>query len=145
MQLINVFAEKFFEAFYEREWRGEIEPHVSLLSIAEAYKVQDLVTQMRIDKGEAVVGFKVGCTSKAIRSQFGLQEPIYGCLFDPHMHKQGVGINWKDYVNCAIEPEMVLIIGGNLCGVGISDDQLIDAIESDFKETKIEPGSGTDA
>ena len=32
-----------------------------------------------------------------------------------------------------------------LCGVGISDDQLIDAIESVFKETKIEPGSGTDA
>ena len=129
MQLINLLARKFFEAFYEREWGGELEPHVSQLSMAEAYEVQDLVTQMRIDKGEEVVGFKVGCTSKAIRSQFGLQEPISGRLFDPHVHKEGVGINWKDYVNCAIEPEMVLKIGVDLCGVGMSDDQIIDAIE----------------
>ena len=99
MQLIkiNFLSRKFFEAFYERKWRGELEPHISKLSIPEAYQVQDLVTQMRIDKGEEVVGFKVGCTSKAIRSQFGLQEPISGRLFGPHIHKEGVGLNWKDF------------------------------------------------
>ena len=86
MELIDLLAAKFFEAFYEREWRGALEPQVSQLSIAEAYDVQDLVTQMRIDKGEKVVGFKVGCTSQAIRSQFGLQEPIYGRVFEPHLH-----------------------------------------------------------
>jgi 2-keto-4-pentenoate hydratase len=130
MQLINLFAEKFYDAFYEKEWRGGFEPNVSLLSIAEAYNVQDLVAEMRIDRGEVVVGFKIGCTSNAIRSQFGLQEPIYGRLFDPHVQKQGIAINWKDYVNCAIEPEMVITIGSDLCGVGISDDQILDAIES---------------
>ena len=129
MQLIDLFANKFFEVFYEREWRGAIEPDVSRLSIAEAYDVQDRVAQLRIDKGETVVGFKVGCTSQAIRSQFGLQEPIYGRVYEPHVHKEGVSINWSDYVNCATEPEMVIKIGTDLCGVGLSDDQIIDAIE----------------
>ena len=129
MKLIDSLANKFYDAFYKRKWIGELEPPVSELSIREAYEVQDLVTQMRIDKGEEVVGFKVGCTSEAIRSQFGLEEPINGRLFKPHVHEEGVELNWKDYGNCGIEPEMVLKIGTDLSGEGMSDDQLTDAIE----------------
>jgi len=129
VKLIDSLANKFYEAFYKRKWIGELEPPVSELSIREAYEVQDLVTQMRINKGEEVVGFKVGCTSEAIHSQFGLEEPINGKLFKPHVHEEGVELNWKDYGNCAIEPEMVLKIGMDLRGESVSDDQLIDGIE----------------
>ena len=122
---IDLLARKFTQAFYEGGWRGEIEPPVSDLSIAEAYAVQDLVTEMRVQKGEEVVGFKVGCTSEAIRSQFGLNEPISGRLFRPHIHKEGTEINWRRYVNCAVEPEMVFTIGVDLCGTGLPDDRLI--------------------
>ena len=88
-----------------------------------------MVTQMRINKGERVAGFKVGCTSKAIRDQFGLKEPINGRIFRPHLYDEGVELNWKDYGNCAIEPEMVIKIGRDLRGEAISNDALIDAIE----------------
>jgi 2-keto-4-pentenoate hydratase len=47
--------------------------------------VQNLVVQKRIEQGESIAGFKVGCTSKAIREQFGLNEPINGKLFRPHI------------------------------------------------------------
>ncbi len=124
-----ILANKFYEAFYRREWTGEPEPPVFTLSINDAYEVQDLVTRMRVNKGESVAGFKVGCTSRAIRSQFGLKEPINGRIFNPHVHKQGVELNWKDYGSCAIEPEMVLKIGRDLKGEGMSDDRLIEAIE----------------
>ncbi|HHZ91539.1 TPA: hypothetical protein EYN65_13690 [Candidatus Poribacteria bacterium] len=129
MNLINLLAKKFFEAFYEKEWVSEFSPHISNLDISEAYQVQDLVAKMRIENGEEEVGFKVGCTSHAIHSQFGLQEPIIGRLFAPHIHVEGEQLNWKDYVNCAIEPEMVLKIGMDLRGESLSDDQLINAIE----------------
>lgn len=129
MKAIDSLANKFYDAFYKRKWTGELEPPVSELSIREAYKVQDLVTQMRIHRGEEVVGFKVGCTSEAIRSQLGLKEPINGRLFKPHVHEEGVELNWKNYGHCAIEPEMVLKIGMDLSGEGLSDDQLTDAIE----------------
>lgn len=129
MRLLNQLASKFTQAFYEGCWSGKLFPPVSQLSIAEAYAVQDLVADMRVQKGEEIVGFKVGCTSQAIRAQFGLSEPIMGRLFSPHVHNEGIEINWKDYVNCAIEPEMVLTIGADLSGVDLPDDQLIDAIE----------------
>ncbi len=129
MRSIDVLAGKFAQAFYERGWSGPLEPPVSHLSISEAYRVQDLVAEMRVQRGEEVVGFKVGCTSEAIRSQFGLNEPISGRLFSPYIHEEGAEVYWNNYVNCAIEPEMVFTIGVDLCGTGLSHDKLIDAIE----------------
>ena len=129
MKSIDRLATEFTQAFYERRWSGELEPPISHLSIEQAYMVQDLVAGMRVRRGEKVVGYKVGCTSEAIRSQFGLSEPISGRLFSPHVHEEGVEIDWKDYVNCAIEPEMVLTIGADLYGTGLPHDQLIGAIE----------------
>ncbi|MDP6636573.1 MAG: hypothetical protein QGG42_16870 [Phycisphaerae bacterium] len=130
MKSIELLANRFTQAFYERRWSGALEPDVSHISIEDAYAVQDLVADMRVQRGEQVVGFKVGCTSEAIRLQFGLSEPISGRLFNPHVRKEGAEVDWRNYVNCAIEPEMVLTIGADLCGMNLSDDQLIDAIQS---------------
>ena len=139
MTPIHSLAQKFHTTFYTKQWPGDLSPLVSDLSIAEAYQVQDRVAQMRIDGGEEAVGFKVGCTSQAIRSQFGLQEPISGRLFTPYIYKADVNktganetavqLDWRDYINCAIEPEMVFKIGRELGEEDLSDDALIDAIE----------------
>jgi 2-keto-4-pentenoate hydratase len=129
MNSIDLLAGYFFNAFYRKECLGGGEPTIANLSIKDAYKVQDLVAQKRILSGEKVVGFKVGCTSKAIRSQFGLNEPIHGRLFQPHIFYENARLDWSDYVNCAIEPEMVLKIGTDLIGKDLSDEKLIDAIE----------------
>ena len=115
MNSIDLLAKKFAQAFYDRDWVGPLEPAVSELSIAEAYAVQDLVADIRGQQGEEVVGLKVGCTSKAIRSQFGLNEPIMGRLFRPHVHEVGTEIDWRDYV--------VFNIGAPQ----ISPDQLVEA------------------
>ena len=74
-QVFDALADKFYRAFYQRQWTGALAPPVAELSLEGAYAVQDRVTRMRTNAGEAVVGFKVGCTSEAIRSQFGLAEP----------------------------------------------------------------------
>jgi len=129
MKSIELLADKFMQAFYERAWSGALEPPVSDLSLDEAYAVQDLVADMRVRRGEQIVGFKVGCTSEAIRTQFGLTEPISGRLFNPHVFEEGITVDFNDYVNCAIEPEMVLTIGVDLSGRDLPYDQLIDAIQ----------------
>jgi len=126
---LDLLANKFTQAFYEKNWSGEFEPPVSDISIAEAYTVQDLIAERRVQRGEEVVGYKVGCTSEAIRSQFGLSKSISGRLFSPHVHREGEEVNWKNYVNCAIEPEMVFTIGVDPYGANLHHDQLIDSIE----------------
>ena len=129
VKFLETLADQFFHAFYRKEWQGGVEPALRDLSVAEAYEVQDLVAQKRINAGESVAGFKVGCTSMAIRSQFGLAEPISGRLFRPHIFEKNVSLDWSAFVNCAIEPELVLRIGEDLRGEDLSDADLIDAIE----------------
>lgn len=126
---IDTLARKFVHAFYEGSWEGEPDPPITNLSITDAYRVQDLVADMRVQRGEEIVGFKVGCTSDAIRAQFGLSEPISGYLFKPHLFEEGSVIDWNNFADCAIEPEMVLRIGEGLSGHNLSDDHLINAIE----------------
>jgi len=129
MKSLDSIADDFYHAFYKKEWRGDA-ASVNKLSIAEAYVVQDLVTRKRIEIGERVVGYKVGCTSTAIRQQFGINEPINGKLFQPHILDSNARVDYSNYMNCAIEPEMILKIGKDLEGVSLSDEELINSIES---------------
>lgn len=128
-KLIEKFTENFFNAFYNGHWNYNIQNSISDLSVQESYVVQDRVTKKKISRGERVIGYKVGCTSNAIQSQFGLNEPIFGRLFWPHIFDERKEINWKRYINCAIEPEMVLKIGKDLKGENLPDKVLISAIE----------------
>lgn len=128
-KLIEEFADIFLNIFYSGSWNNSIQHPVSDLSIQESYAVQDKVTEKKIAKGESVIGYKVGCTSSAIQSQFGLDEPIFGRLFWPHIFKDGEELNWKSYKNCAIEPEMIFKISKDLKGENLPDDVLIKAIE----------------
>lgn len=124
----TVLADAFFHAFYSNTWRIE-DSSIDGLSVLESYQIQNLVCEKRIELGESVVGYKVGCTSHAIRSQFGITEPISGRLFAPHVRGEGVPIDWRAYANCAIEPEMVFTMGCDLFGKDFSDQELIKAID----------------
>ena len=130
MKSYRRIADTFFNAFYERKWNPLDENnHIKDLSIDESYLVQDLVTKRRVESGEYVVGYKVGCTSKAIRTQFGLSEPINGKLFQPRIYSENSILNLNYYVDCAIEPELVLKIGKTLVGENLPDEELLDGIE----------------
>jgi 2-keto-4-pentenoate hydratase len=127
MKSLDSIANVFCHSFYKKEWLGD-NSSISKLTIAEAYEIQDLVTKKRIEKGERVVGYKVGCTSNAIREQFGINEPINGRLFQVHIMDSKATIDYSNYVNCAIEPEMVFKIGKDLEEVNLSDEELINSI-----------------
>ena len=118
---------KLFDAHYAKVWRLE-KSSPQCLAISEAYQVQNQVCEKRIARGESVVGYKVGCTSRAIRSQLGLAEPISARLFAPHVTGGRIAIDWTAYCHCAIEPEMVLRIGQDLSGTDLSDEELIQSI-----------------
>jgi 2-keto-4-pentenoate hydratase len=106
---------------------------IETLLIDEAYQVQQLVVEARIDRGERRVGYKVGCTSEAIRAQFGLTEPIMGHLMMPHIHRTGVTLDWSHFCQLAVEPEFVICIGRDVkdeIGPDESVGEIIDTVAS---------------
>ena len=116
MPALTEFSSAFLTAF-DSHCLHEGVPAISTLSIDEAYSVQQLVIESRLSRGERAVGYKVGCTSSAIRRQFGLNEPICGRVMEPHVHRGDASVKWGDFFQPAVEPEFVLRIGRDLTNV----------------------------
>jgi 2-keto-4-pentenoate hydratase len=129
MNDLSVFAASFLRAFDDHQ-APTADLSIDALSIEDAYSVQQLVIERRSVRGEQPVGYKVGCTSAAIRQQFGLSEPICGRIMDPFVTRGDATLDMSDYIQPAIEPEFVLTVGKDLDDVPSDDQHLLDAIKS---------------
>ena len=81
------------------------------LSIEQAYALQAATARLRIDAGDIIAGYKVGCTGPGIVEQFGMQGPIHGMLYRSELHRSGVTLDADRDEGLAIEGEMALRIG----------------------------------
>ncbi len=52
------------------------------LAVEEAYALQLAMAQLRRERGERVVGYKIGCVSPAVRRQLGGEHPVFGHIFE---------------------------------------------------------------
>lgn len=107
--------------------RGGSHADICILTLPQAYAVQEGFVAARIQTAGKVVGWKVGCTSAAIRRQFGLSQPISGRLFEREIFSDGAELPASAYVDCAVEPELVFRLGADLEGE-VSEQQIIQAI-----------------
>jgi 2-keto-4-pentenoate hydratase len=122
--VLDAFASEMLTVFGEHKLVRTISEPIDSISIDEAYDVQDRVIERRVASGERVAGYKVGCTSPAIRKQFNLDQPIAGRVMDPHVLRSGDAIDIVTYVRCAVEPEFVVHIGTGIADPDISDPDL---------------------
>lgn len=129
MNNLEEFADAFLTLFQSHRLEQRPNDPLGALSLDEAYTVQRMVIDRRIASGECVAGYKVGCTSRAIRKQFGLTEPICGHVMLPHVHYGDTKLNWHDYHRPAVEPEFVLKIGRDVTDEVGPEESLLDAIE----------------
>ena len=81
------------------------------MSVAAAYHLQDAVTRLRIEAGESVIGYKVGCTGPGTKAQFGMNGPIRGTLFQDEARQNNAVINPNEFCQLAIEGEMAVKVG----------------------------------
>jgi 2-keto-4-pentenoate hydratase len=125
---IQHFANEILGIFRNHALKRTSDEDIQSLSISDAYAVQENYLAARIATGERTVGYKVGCTSPAIRTQFGLTEPVCGRLIAPHIYHDGARLNIKEHIDCALEPELVLHIGMDLDGRNLESSHLQGAI-----------------
>ena len=65
------------------------------ISIVDAYKIQSIVTNIRIKRGEKVVGYKIGSISKQTQKKYGFSHPAWGRLWESELHTNGVELTKK--------------------------------------------------
>lgn len=95
------------------------------LSMEDAYRIQDEGIRLRIARGEKIVGYKMGLTSRAKREQMGLHSPVYGVLTDEMWVKEGQ-FNLAGKIHPKIEPEIAFLVSRELKG-RVSREEALDA------------------
>jgi 2-keto-4-pentenoate hydratase len=77
------------------------------LTLDDAYEIQRAGTALRVERGERVIGWKLGYTSLAMRSQMGIDQPNYGPLTDAMLVTDG-GSAGPWLIQPRVEPEIGL-------------------------------------
>ncbi len=118
-------------ADYDRHNPGTSLADGLVLSIEQAYQVQSLVAQFRAERGERIIGYKVGCTSPVIRQRLHVEHPVFARLFDGEAWPSGKSLVQSGFAGLAIEGELAVRLATDL-PQSVSDSEVASAIECVF-------------
>ena len=104
-------------------------------SMKDAYRIQQLITEHKIRKGQKIIGWKLGYTSLAMREQMNVSEPNFGPLLNGMILFSGSSVS-KELVQPKVEPEIAVKFGKSLSG-SVIFDEIVDAVESAYGALEI--------
>ena len=113
----------------ERRDGGKITDEWPALDVATGYEVQDLTLQRRLDRGEKLVGIKLGLTSRAKQQRMVVDTPFVAWLTDAMILPAGDPVPQEKFIHPRIEPELVFVMGERLEGPGISAARAMAAVD----------------
>ena len=104
------------------EWPG--------LDVATAYAVQDETLRLRLDRGEQLVGVKLGLTSRAKQQRMNVAAPLTAWLTDAMVLPAGAPVPQERLIHPRAEPEIVFIVRERLAGPGVTAATALAAVST---------------
>jgi 2-oxopent-4-enoate/cis-2-oxohex-4-enoate hydratase len=126
---IEQLGDKLYEALVARQ---PIAPLTSVhpdMTIEDAYHVQQRMIARRLEKGEKVIGKKIGVTSKAVMNMLGVHQPDFGYLLDGMVYNEGETIEMADLIQPKAEGEIAFLLKKDLQGPGVTAADVLAATE----------------
>lgn len=106
-------------AGYDRHQPGALFAGGSVtITLEEAYALQHEVARLRQQRGELVAGYKIGCVSKPVQLQLGLDRPVFGHVFETELHRSGVVLDSRNFDGLAIEGEFAVRLAEDIPDAG---------------------------
>lgn len=117
-------AATFSEHLNQAMIRGKgVEPLTSLdpqLTITEAYQVQLMTIDRKVQAGSKIVGKKIGLTSLAMQKLLGVDQPDYGHLLDDMVVENGGQVEFQRVLQPKVEAEIAFVLKKDLIGPRVS-------------------------
>ncbi len=123
-------AKILFEAEAGHTERGRITEEWPELDLATAYEVQAALIDLKRAAGEAVVGVKLGLTSRAKQERMGITSPLVAVLTDGMILSAGEPIPLDALIHPRIEPEIAFLMATDLRGPGVTAATALAAVAS---------------
>lgn len=107
MSIIQEAAALLDGAAHERREVEQFAP--GQFTLAQAYEIQRVSIQRRIERGERHRGIKLGFTSRAKMVQMGVDSLIWGLLTDAMIEEDGGIVDLGRYIHPRVEPEVCFV------------------------------------
>lgn len=123
-------AQMLLDAEDAADSRGPITEEWPSLDVDAAYAVQDEALRLRQERGEALIGLKLGLTSRAKQERMGIDHPALAWLTDAMALPADTALPRKRLIHPRAEPEIVFVMGERLAGPGVTAARALTAVKS---------------
>lgn len=121
-----------------------------VITVDDAYAVQQAWLQLKLAEGRVIKGHKIGLTSRAMQQSSQITEPDYGTLLDDMFFTEGSDLPMSRFIVPRVEVELAFILGKRLSGPNCSifdvlaaTDYVVPALEIiDQRCPQVDPESG---
>jgi len=96
--------------------------------VRAAYAVQDANTERALRQGRALVGRKVGLTSKSVQQQLGVDSPDFGMLFADMAVDDGEEVAMRRVMQPKVEAEVAFVLDKDLTQEALTLPDLASAV-----------------
>ena len=89
-------------------------PELAPQDEADGYRVQRAVHDLMLPSAGALVGYKIGCTSKVMQEYLDIPHPCGGGVFARGVHDSGARLQTADFVRVGVECEIAVLLARDL-------------------------------
>lgn len=128
-QKITQYGDALYQALVERKTIEPVTNREADITIEDAYHIQQRMIARRVEKGERIVGKKIGVTSQAVMNMLGVGQPDFGYMLDGMIYGDGAAIDAATLIQPKAEGEIAFVLKKDLMGPGVSASDVLAATE----------------
>lgn len=99
------------------------------LTVADAYGLQDRLRAALLARGERVIGWKAGLTSRLTQAMFAAEEPVCAFLLASGVFASGAEVPCARFAALVVEAEVAFLMKHDLVGPGVTPPRALQAVE----------------
>ena len=125
---LDLFSNKILEGYDSKNPSAIFKDKIKITN-EDALIIQSYVAKLRENRGEEIIGYKIGCVSKNTQKKMGFTQPACGYLWKSELYSSGIELNKKDYTNPSMEAEFGVILNRDIKPELASYDYILQSIE----------------
>lgn len=99
------------------------------LSLDDAYAIQGALETALVERGERVIGWKVGLTNAAFQQAWGMTEPVSAFMLGSGVFSSGDAVPAARFAGLGLEIEVAFQLRADLAGPGVTAASALLAVE----------------
>src|SRR5262249_59751316 len=104
-------AARIAQLFRERCQTDILPLELMPADLHEAYRVRQIFEEIETEARGTVVGYKIGLTTSIMQQLCGVDEPVYGAIFEKELHHGRAELPAQNYCRLGIETEIAFRLG----------------------------------